>query len=376
MHDHTLEGGSAAAAYTKSEKTYIPVGINGFGRIGRNVFRASLLRTDVRVVAINHTCATAEDLLFLFRHDSIHREFAKDVGASVAVVDDKTLRVGDHEVTLMSSRDPTQLDWASAGAQYIAECTGKMKTRALASGHFTSRGVRNVVISAPSDDAPTIVYGVNEADYRPSGGTMDVISCASCTTNCVAPVAKVLDQEFGIEEAFVTTVHAATQSQSILDGYKSKSKRSGRSVIGNIIPASTGAAKAVAKVVPSLQGKLSAMALRVPVADVSVVDLTVHVRTPTSLEVVLDRLRAASRSLPSGVLGVCEEELVSSDFIGNACSAVIDAPGCSEMNSTFFKILAWYDNEWAYSTRILDLIAYIAGRNEPAVENGQAAIVH
>ncbi|KAF7557685.1 hypothetical protein G7046_g5976 [Stylonectria norvegica] len=361
---------SISAAMMEASTSQVLIGINGFGRIGRNVFRASLTPSNVRVAAINHTCVTAEDLIYLINHDSTHRGFATPITASKMVAVSQTcLRVGDHIVTLFSSRNPEKLDWASAGVEYIAECTGKLTTTSLASAHLKAPGVKNVIISAPSKDAPTIVYGINHTEYS---FEMKVVSCASCTTNCVAPVAMILDSEFGIEQAFLTTIHASTQSQSILDGLANISPPNLREICfwkhhsGN----DWGSRSSCESVAISRR--------------TDIFNITAGSSRETSLDKLLNRLRTAAGQLPYGVLDVCDEELVSCDFIGNPCSAVVDAKACSALNSRvsgpiipntqdqgcsvnqqqFFKLVAWYDNEWAYSSRILDLIGHIAEYNK------------
>ncbi|KAN0119248.1 glyceraldehyde-3-phosphate dehydrogenase [Hyaloscypha variabilis] len=337
------------------------VGINGFGRIGRSVLRASLLRDDLSVVAINHTCASIDDVIHEIRYDSTHGPVARLTGIGrldVFPINDHTLSLGGRRVHLFSTKDITQIPWAEVGVEFVVESTGKFTSSLLAKAHIESGGARKVLISAPSKDSPTLVYGVNSQDYlinRP-----DVISCASCTTNCLAPIAKVLDGNFGVAQALMTTVHASTRSQHVLDGYSKRDRRAGRSVLGNVIPTSTGAAKAVSKVLPQLDGKLTGLSLRVPICNVSLVDLTVNLEKSTSLAEIFEKFEEASLGAMKGVVQVEADELVSCDFQGNSHSAVIDAKVCVELNSKFFKILAWYDNEWAYSVRLLDMLAYMA----------------
>ncbi|THY00328.1 glyceraldehyde 3-phosphate dehydrogenase [Aureobasidium pullulans] len=337
------------------------IGINGFGRIGRNVFRASLLRSDVVVVAINHTCDSIEDLIYLIRFDSTHGTLAKLIGSDAQLdpLPNGNLIVNGREIILHSQRDLYKLDWAASGVDYVAECTGKFKTTDLASIHTTHGKARKVLISAPSPDAPTFVFKVNSHEYD-LHRDLSVFSCASCTTNCLAPIAKVIDDNFGIAQGFMTTVHASTQSQHVLDGYSKKNKRAGRSVMGNIIPTTTGAAQAIKIVLPQLKGKLSGTSIRVPVANVSMVDLTINTDTATSLDGIFRALRHASETYLSGVLCVTDDEVVSCDLLGHNSSAIIDSKASVELNSKFFKIIAWYDNEWAYSCRLLDMLHMMA----------------
>ncbi|KAL2832744.1 hypothetical protein BJY01DRAFT_239703 [Aspergillus pseudoustus] len=336
------------------------IGINGFGRIGRNVLRAALVRSDIQIVAINHTCISVQDLLYLIRYDSSMGKLADNI--PLHALSDSLISVNGQQIALTSERDLKKLDWASLGVDYVVECTGKFTKRELALDHVTYGGAKRVVISAPSSDSPTYVYGVNEARYA-ADEERRVVSCASCTTNCVTPVLKVLHREFGIAQGFLTTVHAATRSQQVLDGYSKKNRRLGRSVFDNIIPTTTGAAKAIATVLPELSGKVTGVSIRVPTPNVSMIDLTVSTETPTSLAEILAAFRRAAKGQLTGVLSVSDEELVSSDYLGNSHSAVVDAAACSELNPQFFKIMAWYDNEWGYSNRLLDLTAHV-GRQE------------
>ncbi|KAL4780383.1 hypothetical protein BJX76DRAFT_360877 [Aspergillus varians] len=333
------------------------VGINGFGRIGRNVLRAALGRTDLQIVAINHTCTSVQDLLYLIRYDSSMGKLSDDI--PLQALSDSQIVINGQPIALTSERDLKTLDWRALGVEYVVECTGKFTKRELAMDHITSGGAKRVVISAPSSDAPTYVYGVNAHEYR-ADDARQVISCASCTTNCVTPVLKVLQREFGLAQGFLTTVHAATRSQQVLDGYSKKNRRLGRSVFNNIIPTTTGAAKAIATVLPELAGKVTGVSIRVPTPNVSMIDLTISTEAPTSLPEILAAFRRAAKNELAGVLCVTDEELVSSDYLGNAHSAIVDAAACSELNPQFFKIMAWYDNEWGYSSRLLDLTAYIS----------------
>ncbi|OJI99640.1 hypothetical protein ASPVEDRAFT_60581 [Aspergillus versicolor CBS 583.65] len=336
------------------------VGINGFGRIGRNVLRVALSRKDIQIVAINHTCTSVQDLLYLIRYDSSMGKLPDSV--PMHALSDTEIVVDGQHIALTSERDLKKLDWSALGAEYVVECTGKFTKREQALDHVTYGGAKRVVISAPSSDSPTFVYGVNSDEYR-ADESRRVVSCASCTTNCVTPVLKVLHREFGITQGFLTTVHAATRSQQVLDGYSKKNRRLGRSVFDNIIPTTTGAAKAIATVLPELTGKVTGVSIRVPTPNVSMIDLTVSTAAPTSLAEILGAFRRAAKSELSGVLSVTDEELVSSDYSGNSHSAIVDAASCSELNPQFFKIMAWYDNEWGYSSRLLDLTAHVAAVN-------------
>lgn len=328
----------------------LKIGINGFGRIGRMVFRASLKRNDIDVVAINDLL-DVEHLAYLLKYDSVHGT----VDALVEIVDGQ-LVVDGKTVRITAERDPKNLQWDVVGATVVAECTGIFTTLAMAQSHIDG-GAQKVVISAPSNDAPMFVMGVNHNDVTASD---TIVSNASCTTNCLAPLAKVLNDEFGIEEALMTTVHAVTATQMTVDGPSRKDYRGGRSSLLNIIPASTGAAKAVTKVIPSLQGKITGMAFRVPTADVSVVDLTVKLSSETSYADVMKALKSASEGALAGVLGYTEELVVSQDFIGDARTSIIDANAGIELNSSFFKIVSWYDNEAGYSNKLLDLGLHVS----------------
>ncbi|KAL4955802.1 hypothetical protein BDW69DRAFT_107997 [Aspergillus filifer] len=333
------------------------VGINGFGRIGRAVLRASLNRNDIQIAAINHTCTSIQDLLYLIRYDSCMGRLSDSI--SLYEASENSIVLNGREISLTSERDLTKLNWASLGVEYVIECTGKFTKREAALQHVTYGKAKRVVISAPSSDSPTFVYGVNSDSYTATEENR-VVSCASCTTNCVTPVLKVLEKEFGIQQGFLTTVHAATRSQTVLDGYSKKNRRLGRSVFDNIIPTTTGAAKAIATVLPELTGKVTGVSIRVPTPNVSMIDLTVTTEEPTSLPSILAAFRRAAKSDLVGILSVSDEELVSSDYLGDGHSAIVDGPACMELNERFFKIMAWYDNEWGYSSRLLDLTGHIA----------------
>ncbi|POY74224.1 putative Glyceraldehyde-3-phosphate dehydrogenase (phosphorylating) [Rhodotorula taiwanensis] len=341
-----------------------PVGINGFGRIGRAVFRASLNRDDLDVVAINHTAPNLKTLLYSIHYDSTHGRLAQAAELTLDEASNSLVFRG-RKIALFSERDPLKLDWASVGAEYIVEATGKMLTTPTASQHLRA-GAKKVVISAPAKDAETktIVVGVNRKEYRPE---MQVLSNASCTTNCLAPLAKVLHDEFGIESGMMTTVHASTSSQPILDGFSKKSVRLGRGVGHNIIPTTTGASKAVALVLPELAGKFAGLSVRVPTNNVSMVDLTVRLERPAeSKEALLHPLREAAAGRRkwsiaplSNVIAVCDEELVSHDFLGREESCIVDVAATLMLDPHTFKVIAWYDNEYAYSVRCLDLVKYM-----------------
>lgn len=323
----------------------LKLGINGFGRIGRIVFRATVKRNDVDVVAINDLL-DVEHLAYLLKYDSVHGKFdgTVEVKDGNLVVDGKTVRV-------TAERDPKNLKWDEVGTDVVADCTGIFTTLETADYHIQA-GAKKVVISAPSKDAPMFVMGVNDNELT---SDHKIVSNASCTTNCLAPLAKVVDDNFGIEEALMTTVHATTATQLTVDGPSKKDYRGGRSALLNIIPASTGAAKAVGKVIPKLDGKLTGMAFRVPTADVSVVDLTVKTKKETSLEEIKAAFKAASEGAMKGVLGYTDELVVSQDFVSDERTSIFDAEAAIELNSTFFKLVSWYDNEFGYSNKLVDL---------------------
>ncbi len=329
--------------------TKLKLGINGFGRIGRIVFRATVKRNDVDVVAINDLL-DVNHLAYLLEYDSVHGRFdgTIEVKDGNLIVDGKTIRV-------TAERDPKNLKWDAAGADIIAECTGIFTTMETANYHIEG-GAKKVVISAPSKDAPMFVMGVNE-DKLTTAHT--IVSNASCTTNCLAPLAKVIEDNFGIEEALMTTIHAATSSQFTVDSPSPKNYRLGRSAINNIIPTSTGAAKAVGKVIPELEGKLTGMAFRVPTVDVSVVDLTVKTKNETSLEEIKRAIKKASKGHMDGVLGYTEDAVVSQDFVSETRTSVFDADSAIELNSKFYKLVSWYDNEFGYSNKLVDLAEHI-----------------
>lgn len=328
----------------------LKIGINGFGRIGRLVFRESVTRDGVDVVAINDLLEV-DHLAYLLKYDSVHGRFDGTVETKDGhlVVNGKTVRV-------TAEKDPKNIKWDDAGVEIVAECTGIFKSREKAQLHIDG-GAKKVVISAPSGDAPMYVMGVNNQQIKASD---TIVSNASCTTNCLAPMAKVLHDNFGIEEALMTTVHATTATQMTVDGPSQKDFRGGRSALLNIIPASTGAAKAVTKVIPELEGKLTGMAFRVPTADVSVVDLTVRLEKDTSYEEIKKAFKSASEGDLKGIIGYTEDAVVSQDFVGDTHISIFDASAGMELNPRFFKVVSWYDNEAGFSSKLLDLAQYVA----------------
>ena len=327
----------------------INIGINGFGRIGRLVFRSAINNDSFNVTCINDLL-DINHLAYLLKYDSVHGTF----DGSIEVSEDKLI-VNGKPIQITAERDPSNIDWSGMNTDIVAECTGIFTSIETASAHLNS-GAKKVVISAPSADAPMFVMGVNHLDVRPQDL---IVSNASCTTNCLAPIAKVLNDNFGIEEGLMTTVHAATATQFTVDGPSKKDFRGGRSSLLNIIPSSTGAAKAVTKVIPSLEGKLTGMAFRIPTANVSVVDLTVRLSKKTSYEEIKKQMLDASQKDLNGILGYCDDLVVSQDFIGDKRTSIFDANAGMELNSNFFKIISWYDNECGYSNKLLDLSKHI-----------------
>uniref|UniRef100_A0A5B6YJH0 Glyceraldehyde-3-phosphate dehydrogenase n=1 Tax=Davidia involucrata TaxID=16924 RepID=A0A5B6YJH0_DAVIN len=328
------------------------VGINGFGRIGRLVFRIATSRDDIDVVAVNDPFIDAKYMAYMFKYDSTHGVFK----GTIKVLDESTLEINGKQINITSKRDPAEIPWGDYGADYVVESSGVFTTVEKASAHKKG-GAKKVVISAPSADAPMFVVGVNESTYKPS---MDIVSNASCTTNCLAPVAKVVHEEFGILEGLMTTVHATTATQKTVDGPSMKDWRGGRGAGQNIIPSSTGAAKAVGKVLPELNGKLTGMAFRVPTPNVSVVDLTCRLEKSASYEDVKAAIRYASEGPLKGILGYTDEDVVSNDFVGDSRSSIFDAKAGIGLSASFMKLVSWYDNEWGYSNRVLDLIEHMA----------------
>merc|ERR1739845_16625 len=328
------------------------IGINGFGRIGRLVLRAAVLK-GAYVVAINDPFISLDYMVYMFKYDSTHGQFHGEVKH-----DGKFLYVNGYRITVFNEKDPTNIDWASAGAEYVVESTGVFTSTDKALMH-TKGGAKKVIISAPSPDAPMFVMGVNHEKYDPS---LQVVSNASCTTNCLAPVAKVINDNFGIIEGLMTTVHAVTATQKTVDGPSGKDWRGGRGAGQNIIPSGTGAAKAVGKVIPDLNGKLTGMAFRVPTPDVSVVDLTVRIKKEASYEEICKCLKEAAHGSMKGYLGYTDEQVVSTDFIGDARSSIFDAKAGIQLSKTFVKLVSWYDNEMGYSHRVIDLITYMQSK--------------
>lgn len=329
------------------------VGINGFGRIGRLVLRASLENPEVQVVAINEPFMDAEYMVYMFHYDTVHGRFKGTVEAK-----NGHLVVNGHTIEVHTEKDPASIPWSKTGAEYVVESTGLFLDIAKAGLHLKG-GAKKVIVSAPSPDAKMFVMGVNEKEYKPAED--HVISNASCTTNCLAPLAKIIHQNFGIVEGLMTTVHAITATQKTVDGPSGKDWRAGRSGLANIIPATTGAAKAVGKVIPELNGKLTGNSFRVPNADVSVVDLTVRLEKAASYDDIKKVMKAASESEEyKRYVGYTEDEVVSSDFIGDTRSSIFDAKAGISLNPHFVKLIAWYDNEMGYSNRVIDLIVYIS----------------
>jgi glyceraldehyde 3-phosphate dehydrogenase len=332
----------------------IKVGINGFGRIGRLVFRSSFERDDIEVVAVNDPFINLDYMVYLTKYDSTHGRF----NGTVEAKGDK-LVVNGKEVSVFACRNPDEIQWGAAGADYVVESTGVFTLTEKASLHLKG-GAKKVIISAPSKDAPTFVVGVNLDKYDPS---MKVVSNASCTTNCLAPLAKVINDKFGIVEGLMTTCHATTATQKTVDGPSGKDWRSGRGAGQNIIPASTGAAKAVTLVIPELKGKLTGMSFRVPTPDVSVVDLTCRLAKEATYEDIKKAVKEASEGELKGILGYTEDAVVSCDFTSDKRSSIFDAAAGIALNSTFVKLISWYDNEFGYSNRVLDLIAYMNSKD-------------
>uniref|UniRef100_A0A3F2YLZ0 Glyceraldehyde-3-phosphate dehydrogenase n=1 Tax=Acropora millepora TaxID=45264 RepID=A0A3F2YLZ0_ACRMI len=330
----------------------VKVGINGFGRIGRLVMRASLEHPEVQVVAVNDPFIDLEYMEYMFKYDSTHGRFK-----GTTEVKDGKLVINGNPISVYALKDPAAIPWKEAGADFVVESTGVFTTTEKASAHLHG-GAKKVIISAPSADAPMFVMGVNEKTY--DAATMNVVSNASCTTNCLAPLAKVINDNFGIEEGLMTTIHAYTATQKTVDGPSGKKWRDGRGANQNVIPATTGAAKAVGKVIPELNGKLTGMAFRVPVPDVSVVDLTCRLKKPTSYEEIKKVVKKASETDLKGFLAYTEDQVVSSDFISDTHSSVFDALAGIQLNPTFVKLVSWYDNEYGYSHRVVDLIEYMA----------------
>ena len=328
----------------------IKVGINGFGRIGRMVFRASINHPDIEIVGINDLCP-ADYLAYMLKYDTMHGQFKGEVSST-----ENAIVVNGKEIPIFAERNPADLPWGKIGAEYVVESTGLFLTKEKAQGHIDA-GAKKVIMSAPSkDDTPMFVCGVNLDKYT---SDMTFVSNASCTTNCLAPIAKVLNDNFGITDGLMTTVHSTTATQKTVDGPSLKDWRGGRAASGNIIPSSTGAAKAVGKVIPSLNGKLTGMSMRVPTLDVSVVDLTVNLAKPATYAEICDAMKKASEGELKGILDYTEDAVVSSDFLGDPHTSIFDAKAGIALTDTFVKVVSWYDNEWGYSNKVVDLIEYM-----------------
>lgn len=328
----------------------IRVGINGFGRIGRLVFRAGLKNENIEFVGINDML-TPDYMAYMLKYDTMHGIFDGTVSYT-----DKSIVVNGREIPVFSEKDPSQLPWGKLDTDFVVESTGLFTKMEKAEGHLKA-GAKKVVISAPSADAPMFVMGVNEKTYK---SDMKIVSNASCTTNCLAPLAKVVHDSFGIESGLMTTVHSATATQRTVDGPSAKDWRGGRAATGNIIPSSTGAAKAVGKVIPDLAGKLTGMSFRVPTLDVSVVDLTANLKTATDYDAICEAMKKAADGDMKGIVGYTDEMVVSSDFLGDPRTSIFDAKAGIMLNEKFVKLIAWYDNEWGYSNKVIDLIQHIS----------------
>ncbi|NLH97847.1 MAG: type I glyceraldehyde-3-phosphate dehydrogenase [Clostridiaceae bacterium] len=330
----------------------IKIGINGFGRIGRLVFRAAVDNPEVEVRGINDPFIDLDYMVYMLKYDTVHGQFKGEV-----YTEDGKLVVNGRKISVYATMNPDEIPWSECGAEYIVESTGVFTTSEKASAHFKG-GAKKVVITAPAkDNTPMFVMGVNHNKYTKD---MNVVSNASCTTNCLAPLAKVIHENFGIVEGLMTTVHSITATQKTVDGPSKKDWRGGRAAAHNIIPSSTGAAKAVGKVIPELNGKLTGMAFRVPTIDVSVVDLTCRLEKPATYDEIKAAVKKASEGELKGILGYTEDDVVSSDFIGDARTSIFDAKAGISLNSNFVKLVAWYDNEWGYSNKVLDLIMHMA----------------
>ncbi|MGI6668927.1 MAG: type I glyceraldehyde-3-phosphate dehydrogenase [Acetivibrionales bacterium] len=329
----------------------VKIGINGFGRIGRLVFRASINNPEIEIRGINDPFIDLEYMVYMLRYDTVHGKFEGEIST-----EDGMLVVNGKKIAVYAAMKPEEIPWKDCGAEYIVESTGVFTTTEKASAHLQS-GAKKVVISAPSKDAPMFVMGVNHTEYKKD---MDVVSNASCTTNCLAPLAKVIHDNFGIVEGLMTTVHSITATQKTVDGPSKKDWRGGRAAAHNIIPSSTGAAKAVGKVIPELNGKLTGMAFRVPTINVSVVDLTCRLEKAATYDEIKAAVKKASENELKGILGYTEDDVVSSDFIHDARTSIFDAKAGIPLNDNFIKLVAWYDNEWGYSNKVVDLILHMA----------------
>lgn len=331
----------------------VKIGINGFGRIGNLAFQAALKNSEVEVVAINDPFIAADYMAYMVKYDSAHGRFDGEVKS-----EEGKLIVNGKTINVYNEMDPNNIPWAKEGVEYVLECSGVFTTMEKAQAHLNA-GAKKVVISAPSKDAPMFVMGVNNETYDPS---MNIVSNASCTTNCLAPLAKVINDNFGIKEGLMTTVHSTTATQKTVDGASKKDWRGGRAASANIIPSTTGAAKAVGKVIPSLNGKLTGMAFRVPTVDVSVVDLTCNLEKPATYEEICAAVKKASENEMKGIVEYVSDPVVSSDFIHDEHTSIFDATAGIALTDTFVKLVAWYDNEWGYSNKLVDLAIYIASR--------------
>jgi len=332
----------------------VKVGINGFGRIGNLAFQAALKKGEVEVVAINDPFITADYMEYMVKYDTVHGRFNGEVSHA-----ENSLIVNGKEIKVYNEMDPANIPWGKDGVDYVLECSGVFTTLEKAESHIKG-GAKKVVISAPSADAPMFVMGVNHKEYDPN---MNIVSNASCTTNCLAPLAKVINDNFGIVDGLMTTVHSTTATQKTVDGASKKDWRGGRAAAANIIPSSTGAAKAVGKVIPELNGKLTGMAFRVPTVNVSVVDLTCNLAKPTTMEEICKVMKQASENEFKGIIEYTDEAVVSSDFIGDEHTSIFDATAGITLTDTFVKLVAWYDNEWGYSNKLVDLAVYMASRD-------------
>ena len=332
----------------------IKIGINGFGRIGNLSFQAALSKEEVEVVAINDPFITADYMAYMTKYDTVHGRFQ-------GTVEEKNgnLVVNGKEIKVYNEMDPHNIPWGEIGVEYVLECSGVFTTMEKAQAHIDA-GAKKVIISAPSKDAPMFVMGVNNTEYKPE---MNIVSNASCTTNCLAPLAKVIHDNFGIKDGLMTTVHSTTATQKTVDGASKKDWRGGRAAAANIIPSTTGAAKAVGKVIPSLNGKLTGMSFRVPTVDVSVVDLTCNLEKPATYEEICDAIKKATENEMKGIMEYVDEPVVSSDFIHDSHTSIFDAKAGIMLTDTFVKLVAWYDNEWGYSNKLVDLACYIASKS-------------
>ena len=330
----------------------IKIGINGFGRIGNLAFQAALEKNEIEVVAINDPFIATDYMAYMVKYDTMHGRFKGEVSAR-----DGKLVVNGKEIKVYNEMDPKNIPWGNDGVEYVLECSGAFTTMDKAKAHLEA-GAKKVIISAPSKDAPMFVMGVNNDKYTTD---MNIISNASCTTNCLAPLAKIINDNFGIKDGLMTTVHSTTATQKTVDGASKKDWRGGRAASGNIIPSSTGAAKAVGKVIPELNGKLTGMAFRVPTLDVSVVDLTCNLEKPATYEEICAAVKKASENELKGIVEYVEDEVVSSDFLNDEHTSIFDSKAGISLTDTFVKLVAWYDNEWGYSHKLVDLAIYIAG---------------